>query len=242
MKQLAKYPHLNWYVSNLKSIPGGTYRWGASPALKQPGTRITMSSFRLGATPVTWGMWKEYCKSESVGLPKQPFWGYPDNHPVVLVSYKDVMSSSGFCAWASATAGFKLTLPTDAQWEYAARGGRDGLDYPWGNEFDTSRLWCSSESGTAAVDRTKRMYRNGYGLSDMLGNVYQFCSDYFSFDFQATGIDPVDKKRNELEWRCARGGSWVDTNGLMEFKCASRAIAINMPMHMYGFRLSAGPK
>jgi len=244
MNQLSDYPHLSWYVSNLRSIPAGTYRWGASPSEGEPGGPITMSAFRMGATPVTWGMWKEYRQSlavpgNEIQLPVDPGWGYPDDHPVVDVSWEDIMDPGGFCEWASKTAGIKLTLPTDAQWEYAARGGKDGLEYPWGNTFDKSRLWCYAEK-TAAVDRSNRIYLNGYGLSDMVGNVWQWCADYYNDDYRPAGKDPVDTRKSAA--RCVRGGSW-GYNYPVVFRCAIR-FWIN-PGSRYivnGFRLSAGLK
>lgn len=251
MKPLSKTPHLRSYVSTLRSIPGGKYRIGASPANKNSGTQVTMSSFRMGATPVTWGMWKEYLQSVGVSgraikRLDDPGWGYPDNHPVVNVSWNDIMNSGGFCEWASGVAGFKLTLPTEAQWEYAARGGKDGMDYPWGNEFDASKLWCSKHFGdagkTAAVDRTIRIYRNGYGLTDMVGNVLHWCVDYHNGNYRPAGKDPVDNKRSDS--RCVRGGSWLSNNP-DGFRCADRAGGLPVLRNCnydFGFRLSAGPK
>ena len=199
----------------------------------------------MGATPVTWGIWKEYCKAESVRMPEKPSWGYLDNHPVVNLSWEDIMNPGGFSEWASGVAGFKLTVPTDAQWEYAARGGKDGLEYSWGNDFDTSKLWCSKELGdagkTAAVDRKYRIYRNGYGLTDMVGNVYQWCSDYWSIDYRPSGKDPVGTKKSE--YRCVRGYAWgySDPYG---FRCAYRSgnSPDNRNNNLFGFRLSAGQK
>lgn len=246
MNQLSKYPHLSRYVSNLRSIPGGTYRWGASPSEKEPGVPITMSPFRMGATPVTWGMWKEYCKAKSVRMPVKPEWGYLDNHPVVNVSWNDIMDPGGFCKWASQTAGIKLTLPTEAQWEYAARGGKDGLEYPWGDDFDKSKLWCAETVGegvrTAAVDRTNRIYRNGYGLTDMVGNASQWCADYLNYnaDYRPAGKDPVNTHKSE--YRCVRGGSW-GFDYPSDFRCADRSG--DKPVFSSGnggFRLSAGQK
>ena len=258
MNQFSNYPWLNWYVSNLKSIPGGTYRFGFTkppagdafglfgnpkpPA--PPASRITMSPFRMGATPVTWGMWKEYCKAALVRMPDKPDWGYLDDHPVVFVSWNDIMDPGGFCEWASGVAGFRLTLPSDAQWEYAARGGKDGLEYPWGNDFDASKLWCRTKEllnvgETAAVDRTNKIYRNGYGLTDMLGNVNQWCADYYHEYYRPIGKDPVDTQ--ESGYRCVRGGSWKGFSPYI-FRCANRDRNPVIMGFDYGFRLSAGPK
>ena len=251
MNQLSKYPHLNRYVSNLKSIPGGTYRFGFSKDQTRAAPRITISSFRMGATPVTWGMWKEYCKAESVRseygphLPEDSGWGYPDNHPVVNVSWEDIMYRypGGFCKWASGVAGFKLTLPTDAQWEYAARGGKDGLEYPWGNNFDKSKTWCGNDADkTAAVDRTDRIYRNGYGLTDMVGNVWQWCADYYNGDYRPAGKDPVDTHKSK--YRCVRGTAWLNNDSGFGFlRCANRGMVDpDGSSYVNGFRLSAGQK
>ncbi len=204
-----------------------------------------MSPFRMGATPVTWGMWKEYCKAESVEMPYKPDWGYLDNHPVVNVSWEDIMNPGGFCEWANDVAGFKLTLPTDAQWEYAARGGKDGLEFPWGNDFDRSKLWCSENSGdvggkTAAVDRKNRISRNGYGLTDMMGNVAQWCADYYNEDYRPVGKDPKDIKKSRKY--CVRGESWFFDN-IGNFRCAYRSWYFpGLGAEALGFRLSAGPK
>lgn len=240
MNQLSKYPWLKWYVSNLKSIPGGTYRFGFRKNQGISPPRITISPFRMGATPVTWGMWKEYCKAESVRMLRDPGWGYPDNHPVVNVAYEFIVEPGGFLEWANGVSGFKLTLPTDAQWEYAARGGKDGLEYPWGNDFDRSKLWCSEkEQGdagkTAAVDRKNRIYRNGYGLTDMVGNVWEWCGDYYNRDYRPAGKDPVDI--NSSLDKCVRGGSWKNVHPEI-FRCADRTGDPGFRYDNFGFRLS----
>ena len=210
-----------------------------------------MSPFRMGATPVTWGMWKEYRKSISVPgkeikLPEDPGWGYPDDHPVVNVSWEDIINPGGFCEWASRTAGFELTLPSDAQYEYAARGGKDGQEYPWGNEFDSNQVWGGTEvlgtvervDKTGAVDRGYRIFRNRYGLTDMVGNVTQWCSDYFNHS-RPLGKDPIDNR--ESKYRCVRGDSYAEYGSIC-FRCASRGrLAANVRDYTLGFRLSAGP-
>lgn len=206
-----------------------------------------MSPFRMGATPVTWGMWKEYCEAESVQMLSEPAWGYQDNHPVVLVSWADIIDPGGYCEWASGVAGFKLALPSDAQWDYAARGGQDGLEFPWGNDFDTSKVWCSEEDEgdaeeTAAVNRANRIYRNGYGLTDMGGNVWHWCLDSYIEDYiedyRPAGTDPVDTRQSEL--RCIRGGSWEEIDP-DDFRCARRNGGDHLAgFPIIGFRLSAG--
>ena len=143
---------------------------------------VNVSAFRLGATPVTVGVWREYCSATGIRMPDTPIWGWLDDHPIVNVSWEDIMGTDGkggFCAWASEVAGFSLTLPTEAQWEYGSRRGLD--DFPWGNGFDDAKLWWSvntKRTGTAPVVRSHNIYRNAYGLTDMAGNVWEWCSDW----------------------------------------------------------------
>ena len=204
------HPRLAAYVSAMRPIPAGSFTMGSDTSKfddEKPAHAVTLSAFRMGATPVTVGMWKEYCASAGVVMPDAPEWGWIDDHPVVNVSWNDIMGEDGkggFCAWASGVAGIRLTLPTEAQWEYAARGGQEGFMYPWGNEFDRSKLWFSvdNEGGagrTASVSRSSNVHRNGYGLTDMAGNVWEWCSDWY-------GAYPSESRSVPRREKVAKGG------------------------------------
>jgi formylglycine-generating enzyme required for sulfatase activity len=193
-------------------------------------------------------MWKEYCSATGVSLPEAPDWGLLDDHPVVNVSWNDIMGADGkggFGAWASEIAGGRLMLPTEAQFEYAARGGQSGLEYPWGNTFDRSKLWCSGAYGdakrTAPVVRTSNIYRNTYGLTDMSGNVWEWCSDGYTPYTSGSKTDPIGPSVTSDNVRCVRGGSWYYDDPDF-FRCAYRD-RDNPDSRYYdsGFRLSAGP-
>ena len=150
---------------------------------EQPVHNVTLSAFWMGASPVTVAIWKEYCSATKLAMLEEPEWGWIDDHPIVNVSFDEIMGldgNGGFCAWASSQAGIALTLPTEAQFEYASRGGQSALEYPWGIAFDNSRLHCSTvtaRSMTASVDRDSNVHKNAYGLTDLSGNVWQWCSD-----------------------------------------------------------------
>jgi formylglycine-generating enzyme required for sulfatase activity len=249
--RLSHYPLLKAYVESLRSIPGGTFQMGSATGDidERLVHTVTLSSFRMGATPVTVAVWKEYCVATGITLPKAPSWGLLDDHPVVNVSWNDIMGASGnggFCAWASDVAGFRLTLPTEAQFEYAALGGQSGFDYPWGNSFDRAKLWCSVDKAgdagkTAPVVRTSNIYRNTYGLFDISGNVWQWCSDLYASYTTSAQIDPTGPSSTSDNKRCVRGGSWISVNP-DTFRCALRDWYLPDDGHgNLGFRLAAGP-
>ena len=244
-----QYPDLANYLFGLVPIPGGDFWLGGneyefpisfqSPDGRgkiegdllddtRPRRRVRLSPFFLGSTPVTVEVWREYCNSTGRKMPPQPKWGWIDGHPIVNVSWIDVMgdgNSAGFCGWASDVTGFDLTLPTEAQWEYAAAGGDTCQYYPWGgHEYYDSMAWTSLEetrTSTAPVNRTQNVHRNIFGLSDMAGNVCEWCSDFRGPYDQIYGtkpepsqsvgmaveiIDPVGVRTGTD--RVLRGGAW----------------------------------
>ena len=151
----------------------------------------------------------------------------------------------GFCGWASDIAGFRVTIPTEAQFEYAARGGQGGLEYPWGNNYDDTKVWCSVKTNrlrTAPVVRTSNIYRNRYGLTDMVGNVLQWSSDFYAPYSSASQTNPSGPTSSSDNLRCVRGGSWYIIGNPDLFRCAYRFGDFpDVRYYDYGFRLSAGP-
>lgn len=248
--RLTDYPALKAYVESLRSIPAGTFQMGSTSgeADEKPKHTVRLSAFRMGATPVTVAVWKEYCAATGIALPLAPSWGLLDDHPVVNVSWNDIMGldgTGGFCAWASDIAGFRLTLPTEAQFEYASRGKAAGQEYPWGNAYDDSKVWCSVKSRrgqTAPVVRTSNIYRTAFGLTDMVGNVWQWCSDLYAPYLGAPQTNPVGPAATSDNGRCVRGGSWLNFFNPVNFRCADRNWDYpDGRSNYFGFRLSAGP-
>lgn len=213
------------------AIPGGEYYLGSRAAHSSyrnelPGKPIKLSPFKIDAAPVTNQDYANYALK--AGLPMGPLMehvvlGRPD-HPVVGLTYAEAM------AFAQAAGG---SLPTEAQWECAARGGTKFLEYPWGSEPPSATR--ANLDGVSEV--TSPVYafpggRNAYGLWDMCGNVWEWCVDYYDPDFYRSlpknAKDPVNGKppggtSSEAAERSLRGGSFQSfkTQG----RCAFRASA-----------------
>jgi len=215
-----------------------------------PAHPVDLSPFRMGATHVTVGMWREYVRANSsLSMPAPPEWGWKDSHPMPL-SWNDIMGEDGkggYCAWASRFGGVTLSLPTEAQWEFVAKSGKD-YKYPWGNEYDDNKVWSSVKkvrSGTAAVDRLNNVFVNKFGVSDLGGNVWEWCLDGYQpyikpFDrlgYVSVSKDPIGNGQQ----KCLRGGSWLFNNS-GDFRCAIRdRLDPDLRLDNVGFRLSAGP-
>jgi formylglycine-generating enzyme required for sulfatase activity len=247
-RPLSNYPQLQKYLQSLCLVPAATFRMGSLSEQKdeRPVHIVNLSAFRIGATPVTFGVWKEYCDATGTALPAELEWDILDDHPAVTVSWNDIFGKGEFCAWASDIAGYQLTLPTEAQFEYAACGGQSGLEYPWGSKFDRNKLWCSGVTygdakRTAPVVRTSNIYVNAFGLTDMVGNVRHWCLDWYGPYSGAVQTDPRSDTVSTERGRCVRGSSWADyTPG--KSRCARRDwLAPEYRLNDMGFRLIAGP-
>ena len=247
--RLAEFPALENYLHTMCQIPDGTFQMGTNNGLddEKPVHNITLSSFSIGTAPVTVAVWKEYCSSTGTVFPPAPPWGWLDDHPIVCVSWDDIMGldgRGGFCAWANVIAGMQLTLPTEAQWEYAARSAGCIHEFPWGDAYRDSMLWCSNctcRKSTAPVRRTSNIYRNKYGLTDMAGNVWEWCSILHGPHDGNLPVNPVEPSLTSDNRRCVRGGSWLYDEPDV-FKCAyRREILSDDWVSNLGFRLSGEP-
>ena len=168
------------------------------------------------------------------------------DHPVVHVSWTDAAS---YCAWSG------LRLPTEAQWEYAARGGLTQARYPWGDVFEPGgERQCNTWQGvfpsqplpgwTPAPVAARSYEANGYGLYQMVGNVWQWCADWFSprYHQETAAHDPrVDGATGR---RAQRGGSFLCHASYCDrYRVAARAAnaPVSTTSHC-GFRVAGDPK
>ena len=203
-------------------IPAGEFEmgdhFGDGQSDELPVHTVSLDAFYMDETEVTNAKYKAF--TEATGH-RAPFhWRNPElgdllkpHFPVIYVSWHDAMT---YAKWAG------KRLPTEAEWEYAARGGQVGQRYSWGNEVSHDH---ANYSGEAERDRwywpapVKRFPQNDYGLYDMAGNVWEWCLDEYQKDFYATsprnnpvagGLVPLtdDNFRNLTSHRVWRGGAW----------------------------------
>ena len=215
------------------AVEGGTFTMGATPeqgsdALdrEKPTHQVTLSSYYIGETEVTQALWKAVMgKNPSANI-------IGDNHPVEHVFWNDCQE---FVKKLNAMTGKNFRLPTEAEWEFAARGGNKsrGYKYSGSNNIDDV-AWYEDNSGGGETHPVRTKQANELGIYDMSGNVWEWCQDWFGYYSSAAQTNPKGATTGSL--RVLRGGSWFDDARF----CRSSIRNYNIPDccdNSLGFRL-----
>ncbi|WP_051203360.1 formylglycine-generating enzyme family protein [Hugenholtzia roseola] len=194
-----------------------------------PQHRVSVSTFWIAHTEVTYGQYAEFLNARKPTRAELESWvawgnknlyllrqndgvwvvlkGY-DNHPIVLVSIEGALA---FCTY------YGGTLPSEAQWEYAAIGGKQSQNYLYAGSSDVEQVAWYRENANDKAQAVAQKKPNELGLYDMSGNVWEWCLDYFDEDFyrtpQARKANPLHTKENYSKHRVVRGGSWNSFDG-----------------------------
>jgi formylglycine-generating enzyme required for sulfatase activity len=203
-------------------VPAGTLAMGVPasedefPENLRPwhtGKVLEMPAFSISKYAITNREYRDYVEKAGADVPMKfddPEFN-ADNQPVVGISWLD---GTAYCKWMQEATGKAYHLPTDAQYEYAARGGSEGTRYPWGDELDPSK---SSYGGLSAPEPVDKYPPNGYGVHDMVGGVWEWCQEVFedvSEGVRAKGglrrLDPAQVAQNPV----LRGSSYVNSDPL----------------------------
>ena len=195
-------------------IPAGEFLMGNKETERTPlEHQVYVSEFLMDKTAVTWDQFKRFAAATGVALPPhEPYWGIYDDHPVVFVTWEEAKT---YCEWAGGR------LPTEAEREKAARG-TDGRKYPWGNEEpDPQRGVFRSEWGyeATAAAGTHPAGVSPYGLLDMGGNVWEWCSDWYDDGYFAVSPYRDPKGPSSGSAHVVRGGSWDSRPSVLSSSC-----------------------
>jgi formylglycine-generating enzyme required for sulfatase activity len=186
-------------------LPGGEFMMGSdSKGDHSPAHMVYVASFYIEKCQVTNAEYYRFCEATTHRLPE--FWGmagfissleYP-RHPVVGVSWID---ASAYALWCG------RRLPTETEWEYAARGGQTGLNFPNGETLQPSD-GNYNESALCGPVAVGSYPANGFGLHDMQGNVVEWVSDFYASDYYTSGCTKNPQGPETGRFNVIRGGGW----------------------------------
>ena len=254
-------------IPDLVRIPAGPFLMGAEDGdgPERPAHIVTLDEFFIGACPVTNGDYARFVRATSRRPPG--VWelpavvrpaktaGFRDlaapyrwdgdepppgrlDHPVVLVTHED---ASEYCRWVAHETGRPFRLPTEAEWEKAARGGLEGRRYPWGDDIDAAKAaflphpMMKARTGTCSV---RSFPPNGYGMYDAAGNVWSWVSDWYRPDYYAVADNRNPRGPASGSLRLLRGGAWTNDD-VKYLRCAFRhPVPPDTYSYSIGFRVA----
>jgi len=226
-------------------IPGGTFMMGSNDSGldESPRHSVTLPKFKLGKSEVTFALYDLCVEStQCFAVPSDQNWGR-GNRPVTNVSFRDITHQ--FLPWLQAITGKPFRLPTEAEWEYAARAGSQS-EYAWGDHltctmarFDggSTSVCNARESGNRGTAPVMSYKPNQFGLFDMHGNVWEWVEDCWSPNYEGAPTDGSAHLDGNCEIRVMRGGSWdYNKSGLRSANRYYFSQSARRPN--YGFRLA----
>ncbi|VFM95364.1 MAG: Formylglycine-generating enzyme, required for sulfatase activity, contains SUMF1/FGE domain [Candidatus Kentron sp. G] len=227
----------------MQFIPAGEFLMGSPKgegySYERPQHRVWIDApFALGTYPVTFAEYGRFCAATDRTEPTDEGWGR-GQRPVINVSWRDARD---YCAWLSKETGHDYHLPSEAEWEYAARAGTQ-TDYWWGDGIEENRancVGCGSQWGNKRTAPVGSFVPNPFGLYDTAGNVREWTADCWHRNYQGAPVGGsawLEENGGDCSRRVLRGGSWV--NGPWFIRSAFRSrISPDLADDNTGFRVA----
>lgn len=221
----------------LTRISAGAFRMGSECGQEneRPVHLVELKGFALATYQVTNQEYRRFVLATR--SPAPPFWNdaalCDPRLPVVGVSWFEAVR---YCEWLSGISGRIYRLPTEAEWEYAARGGVDGAAFPWGDRapMEQPRYAGRWRNGPEPVGESRP---NAFGLFEMCENVHEWCNDWFDPNYYAVSPSQNPPGPENGQRRASRGGSW--RHHIKIARCAARSsIPPSFQYADYGFRVA----
>lgn len=218
----------------LVCVPAGEFTMG-NDYCWAPIHKVYLDEYWIGKAPVTLAQFEAFVKASGYRFTFRQNLKVKANHPVTDVTWRD---AHAFCMWLAQKSGINVRLPSEAEWEKAARG-TDGREYPWGNEAPHGLCnYFDMIEDTTPVGNYSPDGDSPFGCVDMAGNVWEWTGDYFAYEYYNTGPFKNPTGPENGEHMVKRGGSWKRN----PLDCRSAWRGFDSPNNKepdYGFRLAA---
>lgn len=194
----------------MKLVEAGTFQLGSKYSAKDSVHSVTISqNYYIGETEVTQALWKTVTGYSPTpeGCAWSSTYGLGDNYPAYYISYEDVKK---FIKKLNKMTGENFRMPTEAEWEYAARGGNKSKGYTYSGSYRIDDVAWYKDNSSSKTNIVKTKAANELGIYDMSGNVYEWCSDWNGIFCSGSQTDPTGPTTGT--YRVARGGSWYTTS------------------------------
>lgn len=231
-------PEIREFLPEIVRIPEGFFLMGSEngPENEQPVHRVWVDTFMFGKFPVTnqeYQLFLESTRCPEPAFRSEEMFSHPEK-PVVGVSWHEAVA---YCEWLSRSAGKTFRLPTEAEWERAARGGLEEKQYPWGDVPPSERPYAGYDLETGGPQRVGMNEPNGFGLYDMSGGVHEWCSDFYDASYYQVSPIRNPQGASSGKRRASRGGSW--RHHVKFSRCAARSsLPPSYQYADYGFRVA----
>ncbi|WP_448518687.1 formylglycine-generating enzyme family protein [Rhodoflexus sp.] len=217
-------------------VEGGAFLMGSEDGEpeEQPIHKVYVSSFYIGKYEVTVAQYREFCKETGRAMPETPKWGWQDNAPIVNVSWND---ANAYCKWLVQRTGQPYRLPTEAEWEFAARGGIKTRKTRFAGSNQLEEVGWFDKNSNKRAQPVGEKSANELGLYDMSGNVWEWVQDWFDSDYYSKSPEKDPQGPPKGSMRVMRSGSWI--NYAEDNRIAIRIS--NMPNDIgpfFGFRVA----
>ena len=223
----------------LVELAGGEFLMGSDGHRpdERPAHAVRLRPFRAAERPVTNREYRLFVEATTAAAPR--FWDEPDfsapEQPVVGVSWLDAIA---YAEWLSREIEIALRLPSEAEREFAARGGREGASWPWGDADPAALEALAAVAAIRAPHEPRDACRNAYGLYCLAENVHEWCADWYDRGYYARARADDPKGPPNGERRASRGGSWRHRVAFTRVSARS-SLDPSFRYNDYGFRLFA---
>lgn len=242
-----KITNFDPFKPQMVNIKGGTFLMGQADGEfdEKPVHEVTLSDFQMGKYEITVAEYRTFCEATNRNMPKEPEWGWIDNHPIINTNWYDTQA---YIKWLNQKTGESYRLPTEAEFEYVIReGGKPGT-FPWGNgkpkneniadqslkKINPSRtIWDGYDDGFPKVSPVGTFSPNQLGVHDINGNIWEWCDDWHASYSSNSVTNPKGPKTGTN--KIGRGASF--DSDPWHSRTASRAF-VEPEFERPGFRLA----